>query len=242
MMEIMENSLKPFRWREHAVDPNDAKTRILMHDFLKQRRVCLPASDNETLKFFVDVSQGKAVLDVGVCEHTKDYMSNSNWKHAHISKAASRCLGIDILEDLVASLASKGFNVKCVDALSDVDIGERFDRVICGDVIEHVDNPVKLLKFLGRHLTPGGKIFVSTPNPYCLRVLREVFFKGTMVVNFDHITWQNPCTMNEVAARAGLQLTAYYLFVGSPNPFKRLVKKLFPGEMQSLTIIYELGV
>jgi len=232
---------EPFSWRTQTQDPNDLKVRAECRAFLKRRRVLLKAGPDETLAFFVDVSRDKSVLDIGVCEHTDSYIDSPNWKHKHISEAASYCLGIDILDDLVTSLSAKGFNIRCVDALSDTDLGERFDRVICGDVIEHVDNPNRLLRFAKRHLKTGGSIFVSTPNPYSLRVIREVLTKGTFVANFDHVAWYTPSVMNEVAERAELSLRAYYVFVGSPDPIKNALKRIFPAEMQPLTIIYELG-
>jgi 2-polyprenyl-3-methyl-5-hydroxy-6-metoxy-1,4-benzoquinol methylase len=59
---------------------------------------------------------------------------------------------LDILAPLVEELRGRGFNVRCVDATSDADLGERFEIVFAGDVIEHVDNAVALLRFAGRHL------------------------------------------------------------------------------------------
>lgn len=238
----MSGLANSFAWRTRTKDPNDPRTRADFHAFLKGRRVLLKAGPHETLAFFVDVCRGQTVLDIGVCAHTDSYIDDPNWRHKHIAAAASYCMGIDILEDLVKSLAAKGFNIKCVDALSDIDLGDRFDRVICGDVIEHVNDPVRLLRFAKRHLKPGGSIFVSTPNPYSLRVIREVLTKGTIVANFDHVSWYTPSIMNEVAARAELSLRAYYVFVGSPDPLKNVLKRIFPAEMQPLTIVYELGL
>ena len=42
-------------------------------------------------------------------------------------------------------------------------------RVVIGDVIEHVNNPVRLLQFARRHLAPDGLVLVSTPNPYWIK-------------------------------------------------------------------------
>jgi SAM-dependent methyltransferase len=41
---------------------------------------------------------------------------------------------------------------------------ERFDSIILGFVLEHVDDPVKLLAQYRELLSPGGKIFVAVPN------------------------------------------------------------------------------
>ena len=101
---------------------------------------------------FSQASKGRRVLDIGMGEHSIEYVNKKQWKHEYIKNAASYILGVDILEPLVESLIKKGYNVKCMDATGDGFLGEMFDTVICGDVIEHVNNPVKLLEFAGRHI------------------------------------------------------------------------------------------
>ena len=50
------------------------------------------------------------------------------------------------------------------------------DEIFCYEVIEHVENPKKLLLELNRVLKPKGKLRLSTPNPYLWRrLLREMF-------------------------------------------------------------------
>jgi len=39
-----------------------------------------------------------------------------------------------------------------------------FDHVVCQEIIEHVENPWKLLRLAKQFLKPGGKIFLTTPN------------------------------------------------------------------------------
>lgn len=40
-----------------------------------------------------------------------------------------------------------------------------FEAVTAFEVLEHVENPEKMLKEIHRVLTPQGKLFISTPNP-----------------------------------------------------------------------------
>jgi len=47
----------------------------------------------------------------------------------------------------------------------------QFDIVILGEVIEHVEQPYDLLRKIHRHITPGGKLIMSTPNPLGLPVV-----------------------------------------------------------------------
>lgn len=41
---------------------------------------------------------------------------------------------------------------------------ERFDVIILGFVLEHVDDPVKILSHYKKFLKPEGKVFISVPN------------------------------------------------------------------------------
>lgn len=41
---------------------------------------------------------------------------------------------------------------------------ERFDVIVLGFVLEHVDDPVLIMKLYKRFLNPGGRIFLSVPN------------------------------------------------------------------------------
>jgi 2-polyprenyl-3-methyl-5-hydroxy-6-metoxy-1,4-benzoquinol methylase len=45
---------------------------------------------------------------------------------------------------------------------------EKFDNIVMGFVLEHVDNPAAILRRFRRYLKPGGSIFVSVPNAEAL--------------------------------------------------------------------------
>jgi 2-polyprenyl-3-methyl-5-hydroxy-6-metoxy-1,4-benzoquinol methylase len=46
--------------------------------------------------------------------------------------------------------------------VTNVDLGARFDFITMGEVLEHVEQPQKLLIRLKELLVPGGRAFVST--------------------------------------------------------------------------------
>ena len=53
-----------------------------------------------------------------------------------------------------------------------------FDAVVCFDVIEHVDNPQKILKNIRQKLKPNGLLFLTTPNRLGLagRIIKNKFW------------------------------------------------------------------
>jgi SAM-dependent methyltransferase len=168
-------------------------------------------TDTDLTGFVVRAVAGKRVLDIGVVSHSARYFDEPGWRHGRIHQAAGYCLGLDILEPLVAELNGRGFNVRCVDATSELDLGERFDMVFIGDVMEHVDNPSALLGFAKRHLGTAGRILAATPNPFSRKFVRQFFREGVVVVNLDHMAWFTPTMALEISRRIGLRLTAYHL-------------------------------
>lgn len=51
----------------------------------------------------------------------------------------------------------------------DLDLGARFDAIVCADVIEHLVDPDSCLAFIRRHLAEDGLLFISTPERDVLR-------------------------------------------------------------------------
>jgi SAM-dependent methyltransferase len=45
----------------------------------------------------------------------------------------------------------------------DTDLGERFDVIVCADVLEHVHDPTPCADFVRAHLAPNGVALLSTP-------------------------------------------------------------------------------
>lgn len=238
-----EKSTGKVDWTRISDDPNNRESKALVRQrLLAIRRI---HDDADLLDWIVAATQRRRVLDIGVVSHSSRYFELDSWRHGRIHAAAAHCLGVDILEPLVDELNARGFNVRCVDATSEADLGERFDVVFIGDVIEHVDNVVALLKFAGRHLSPGGKIYATTPNPFSRKFFRQFRRDGVAIVNLDHVSWITPTMAMELGRRAGLGLTAYHLVKQIP-PMARVIKRLAwkrtPAEYSFPDFVYEFSL
>lgn len=220
---------KPLDWTTVSDDPNHRDAKAAVRTWLKTAQRI--QTDTDLLGHIEHLVRGKRVLDIGVVSHSARYFDLPDWRHGRIHKAASYCVGIDILEPLVNELNARGFNVRCMDATSEADLGERFDVVFIGDVIEHVDNAVLLLKFAARHLAPGGRLYVTTPNPFSRKFFRQFKRDGVMVTNLDHIAWISPTQAMELARRAGIALAAYHL-VKPFTPLALAVKQLIGWRLE----------
>ena len=86
----------------------------------------------------------------------------------HLGRLGFQVLGIDVSEKTIekarsaTSLPNVVFQKKSAEEL--VASGERYDAVICSEVLEHLTDPGALLKVLYATLKEDGKLIVTVPN------------------------------------------------------------------------------
>lgn len=193
-------------WRSFTGDPNNRDAIRRMDEFLRSITRVEEVSRREMV---VEFGRGLDVLDIGAAGHVAQEQLGG-WEHGLIKKAANRAVAVDINKANCDHYNAMGFDFRHADATSDVDLGERFDRIFIGDVIEHVNDPVLLMQFAKRHLKPDGRILITTPNPFAPRFRQHRRQRGTRYVmaNLEHTRWLSISTMHELVWRAGLEMTA----------------------------------
>jgi len=92
------------------------------------------------------------------------------------------------------------------------DLGKPMDAIIFAEVLEHVFDPVKVIRQSERFLTPGGLVIITTPN--MLHWLnRLVFLAGSFryersgMFDFGHIRWFTYAYLRNVLRDAGFEIT-----------------------------------
>lgn len=205
MAVLPEDRASVHDWTKRTSDPLNPGMRDAIVEYLHDIRRPLPSNNYD--EYLVAEIAGKSVIDIGVCEHTSERMGSAAWKHSLIREHAREVVGVDIIEDLVEDLQKRGMDVVVCDATSDTYLGRTFDVIHAGDVIEHVDNPVAFLRFCKRHLAPGGKVIVRTPNLYCFNYVYLQGKFGTDKSNLEHLFALSPVHALELGRRSGLRLT-----------------------------------
>jgi SAM-dependent methyltransferase len=110
--------------------------------------------------------------------------------------------GLEINEVAAAAARKRGFTVHTAP-LSEFVPQEPYKVVVLSNVLEHVPDPVGMLRQAAGFLAPGGEIWLSCPNADSL--WRELF--GRTWVNWHvpyHLWHFSPATLNRVLQRAGL--------------------------------------
>jgi SAM-dependent methyltransferase len=147
------------------------------------------------------------VLDIGVVGHSPDFYEDGQWMHEAIVRVAKSCLGVDVIPDEIAKLQARGFNVMLRDVTAEP-LEEQFEVIICGEVIEHLGNPAGLFKAAMKMLERGGRLVITTPNPYSDSNIR-LAIQGKFEESVDHVTLLVPSGIAEFAEREGLVLESY---------------------------------
>ena len=83
-----------------------------------------------------------------------------------------------------------------------------FDVVVAGEIIEHLPAPQQLFASARELLRPGGKLVITTPNPYSPRRVRAGAL-GITWENADHILYAFPSGVAEMADRTGMVLKKF---------------------------------
>ena len=217
-----------FDWTKKTDNPDCAigsDFYIEMLNFINSIRVFKKQKYHEFLK---DSIKNKYVLDIGVVEHDITHINRKGWLHKFVKDNSKYCVGVDNLCESVEILNKKGYKVYCMDATSDAYLGEKFDIVLLGNVIAHVNNPVNLIKFAKRHLKDGGEIIIDTPNPYFYRHIKRNKREKTLITNFEIVNQITPALCNEIARRAGVIFDKHIYFLSKKSIIRRFLQRKFP--------------
>lgn len=92
-------------------------------------------------------------------------------------------VGIEPNTTAASAARERGLQVICSDAVgAEANLAERtFDCLIYADVLEHIVDPVAVLRMHVRRLEPGGLVVISVPNLRHYTVFRDLFLRGRIV-------------------------------------------------------------
>jgi len=172
------------------------------------------------------------VLDLGCVDsrpakHTAqeriDHKPNMLLKR--IVQTNKNTLGIDIDPAGIEVLKQMGYSAQCAD-VETMDLGQQFDTIVAGELIEHLENPGLFLRNMRRHLKPTGTLIISTPNPFYQGQSWKIWRYGRPMVHEDHTNWQDPTTLTQLFHRTGFEPFEGY-WVQPPRSTIKTWKRLF---------------
>lgn len=137
--------------------------------------------------------QGGRLLDVG-CGGAELLWEARN--------AGYDVVGVDVSSALTAHGRQRfGLEIHCGD-LANFNPPEPFDVVVMSHVLEHVVEPLEMLRLVRRLLAPGGVLYLATPNVACW----EARLGGWAAYEPYHLSYFSPSTLRDALARSGYEI------------------------------------
>ncbi len=148
--------------------------------------------------------------------------------------------GFDVSKIAVDFACERGLKVVLTKEYLD-NVNDKFDLIVCGDILEHIFAPESFLDRLRGLLNPNGRLLVSVPNFGCLynnclvAILPSEVAKAASFATHTHINHFILSTLKEllcmegfsVVKEAGIKLTTKIYPGSRRDPIKYLTKILF---------------
>ena len=196
---------------------------------------------DERIPIILKYVKGKEVLDVGCIDHSATNEKKESWLHNKIRKEAKSVVGLDNNEKEIKKLQNK-YDFICGDAQT-IDLKRKFDCIVAGELIEHLENPGIFLKNMLRHLNPHGYIILTTPNPFYALNLIKLLSKKSACENSEHTCWFCDDTLSQLLKRVGFDKMKFHFtsrskrFFGIGRLPAKIINKKFASHI--LVIAYK---
>ena len=148
-----------------------------------------------------------------------------SWLHAHLDRASSGLVGLDLDGAGVEQARGHGFEAYAVDCSDAEAVGrlglDPAEVVIAGEIIEHLDDSGSFLDGLHALCRPDGRLVVTTPNSSGL-LFAAAAVGGYEVNHPDHITLYSCYTLTNLMERHGWEVTQVATYVAVLKEFENL--------------------
>jgi SAM-dependent methyltransferase len=158
------------------------------------------------------VTSGKSVLHLG-CAGDRQHLGPALSLHVALAKQASVLWGVErdakALSTMRDWVPEDGDRIRYlegdVQAIGRLHLPRRFEIVLAGSIIEHLECPGSMLSGLADTLEPDGRVIIVTPHAFGLLQYLRVAFTRREAVNPEHTCWYSIPTLSELCRRFGFE-------------------------------------
>lgn len=149
---------------------------------------------------------GETVLDAGC---------GSGFYSIPIKKCGAEVLGVDASPKMVEVAIKSGIEAEVYD-LQTLNLGRKFDKIVCAGVLEFCDEPQRVIENLKNHLNEHGFIVFLIPS----FSLAGLAYKLYHLFHGIHVTLFSLGKIENLLNKSDLKIAA----IGKPGPFTYVLK------------------
>lgn len=127
----------------------------------------LRARERAAVMELLDPRAGERVLDAGC---------GPGFDARPLMERGCAVVGVDLSPAMVAVARARGVDASVAD-LHELDLGRRFDKILCAGPLEFCASAGQVLHRLSAHLEPGGALVVLFPPPTAVGRLYRVYHR-----------------------------------------------------------------
>lgn len=203
-------------WKDYLTGKEFSNGKIFNYKDLEYGRPRFSALK----KILHEKEELKSVIHLGCCDHLPlidEKIQNNKWLQKILVEHSKCVLGIDIDKEAVEYVKSIGYpDVIYADITKDREqiVGkmhsmlgdEKWDYLIAGEIVEHLDNPTQFLKIIKEtYCDVIDKIIITVPNGLSIKCISHAM-KGQECINTDHRFWFTPFTIGKVLEQAKIEI------------------------------------
>jgi len=142
-------------------------TKASEYDSMKVRGFTgkLAEKESRAILEFLNVKNGDEVLDAGC---------GSGFYSDFIRRGGGIPFGVDLSEKMIDEFKDKSFE-GVVGDIETINLGKKFDKILCAGALEFVGDPIKTVENLSRHLRDDGLLVLLYPSSSFIGLLYRLF-------------------------------------------------------------------
>jgi 2-polyprenyl-3-methyl-5-hydroxy-6-metoxy-1,4-benzoquinol methylase len=209
---------------------------LMHHATLKSSRYDISTNDDRFSRNHVFLQEARKYRSILECGCSTGFISRQ------LAAAGARVVGIEIDTDAAEKARQFCARVLSLDLnLPDWSsaVGERFDLVTYGDVLEHLLEPQAVLRETQNVLAPGGRVLISIPNIAFWTVRAKLLmgrfeYENMGLLDYTHLRFFTLHTARKMIEEAGYRIIFFHPVMGARftshfRPMWQRLTNLFPN-------------
>lgn len=175
----------------------------------------------DRVTFLKKLCEGKKVLHLGCTDYpfTQASIDHERLLHFELEKISKELYGFDFdekgIEILKKNGATKLYQAD-LENLQAVELDEKFDVIVAGEMIEHLSNPGLFLKGIQRFMSEETKLLITTINAYMGMRFWLYGLRGRggsfEPVHPDHVAYYSYSTLSLLIERENLKVEEFLFY------------------------------